>query len=88
MEEDYTVFVHMLDEDGQRVTQHDAWPQAGNFPTSLWVAGEYVADDYAFVDDLAPGRYDILVGFYLASTGQRLILPDGTDFVVIQVEIR
>ncbi len=74
MEDDYTVFVHLIDDAGRIWGQKDAQPEQGFYPTSHWDVGELVRDEYAFaVDDQAPsGVYEIEVGMYLLSTGQRL----------------
>jgi len=67
---DYTVFVHVLNASGQIVAQTDAPPRGGSYPTSLWVPGEFIADDYSFT--LAPGIYSIEIGLYLPENGERL----------------
>jgi hypothetical protein len=67
LEEDYTVFVHSLDAEGQLIGQADGPPLAGRYPTSAWRPGEIVQDSRA----VPPGaRY--LVGLYDAATGGRL----------------
>ena len=88
MEQDYSVFVHVLDGAGQLVAQADAEPRAGSYPTSLWQPGEYLTDDYHF--SLPPGRYTAQVGLYLPENGQRLAQPGGAaDFIVLpEFEIR
>ena len=43
---DYTVFVHVLDGDGQMVGQRDQQPAAGKAPSSGWEPGRLVADEY------------------------------------------
>ena len=86
---DYTIFVHVIDADGELVAQSDSVPSSGRFPTSLWLAGESVYDKHQLqlpsniqsVDQL-----DIKVGFYYWATGERLpafdscgeLLPDGS----------
>lgn len=40
----YKVFVHAFDDQGVLAGQHDSVPGAGQFPTSGWVMGEYIAD--------------------------------------------
>lgn len=75
METDYTVFVHVLDASGQILRQADSQPQAGAYPTSMWLAREVVGDDYAF--ELPPGNYLLAVGLYEAETGQRLTTISG-----------
>lgn len=79
---DYTVFVHVRGEAGQNVAQADAAPRTGAHPTSLWLAGEYIEDGYAF--DLAPGNYSLVVGLYDAETGERLPVRGGGDEVLLQ----
>jgi 4-amino-4-deoxy-L-arabinose transferase-like glycosyltransferase len=85
MRENYTVFVHLLDEQGNRVAQLDLPPLAGTRPTNTWQPGEIVRDEYPLLlpAGLATGVYRISVGFYLAPNGGRLILPDGADNVIV-----
>jgi hypothetical protein len=72
--EDYTVFVHLAGEDKQPLAQADSQPLGSTYPTRLWDVGERVADPYELdlPDDLPPGEYELLVGMYLLSTGERL----------------
>ena len=84
----YTVFVHLVDGEGQIWAQHDAVPGQGTLPTAGWVEGEIVTDHY----ELAPGAdlpeddYSLLVGLYDASTGARLpVLPGGEDHVRLTI---
>ncbi len=72
--DDYTVFVHVLDTSGQIIAQADSQPRGGAYPTSLWVAGEYISDPYTF--NLAPGTYTLELGLYLPETGARLPVFD------------
>jgi hypothetical protein len=77
---DYTVFVHVIDQDGKMWAGQDNWPQNGLSPTSVWMAGEFVSDPYDIVlpADIPPGEYRIEVGMYLLETLERLeILGDG-----------
>lgn len=88
MEEDYTVFVHLLDpQSGAILTQVDEMPVHGTYPTSLWVAGEVVRDEHILVlPALAPGRYSLRVGLYLKETGQRLPVGNG-NFLLLPLEV-
>jgi hypothetical protein len=74
---DYTVFVHVLHEDGTCcLWQQDLAPRQGAYPTSQWLNREVVIDDYT-IDlpaDLTPGRYPLEVGMYLPDTGRRLLV--------------
>ncbi len=74
---DYTVFMHLIDGEGQMVTGHDAQPRGGLYPTSVWEVGERVADERAWTPDLAPGRYRVEVGLYDLATMARLPLTGG-----------
>ncbi|MEM7113099.1 MAG: hypothetical protein AAF614_11750 [Chloroflexota bacterium] len=80
---DYVVFVHLLDENGQLVANHDAMPANGRFPTTAFLPGDLIQDGHAlFLDpNLASGSYRLSVGLYLPETGQRLPLwlSDGTE---------
>jgi 4-amino-4-deoxy-L-arabinose transferase-like glycosyltransferase len=74
MDEDYTVFTHLLNEENQIVAQRDSQPQNGNYPTSIWDIEEVVKDEYEMVldPDTPSGRYRLGVGLYLLATGERL----------------
>ena len=74
VETDYTAFVHLVDETGALIAQQDR-PPRGDYPTRLWLPGEYVTDAYRF--DPSPGRYTIRVGLYDQATGARLPLGAG-----------
>ncbi len=77
--QDYTVFVHMLDEQGQIRAQQDGPPAEGRFPTSSWFPGERIRDEHQILlgRDVAPGVYRLTVGLYHWPSGGRLPLFDG-----------
>jgi hypothetical protein len=82
--EDYTVFIHLLDEEGQIIAQHDSQPLLGFYPTSFWEQDEVVRDEYDIHVDssTAPGEYELVAGMYLLSTGDRLpILDEGSQIM-------
>ncbi len=88
MDENYTVFVHLRGPDGAMAGQHDSQPVGGTYPTSLWMAGEVVADTHE-VDvrpDSPPGQYRWEVGLYIAETGARLPVTD-TEEDAIKLQI-
>jgi hypothetical protein len=78
MERDYTVFTHVIGERDRIWAQVDSQPQGGAAPTSTWSRGQVLMDEYhlLFEPDTPPGVYDIEVGLYLATTGERLGLLD------------
>jgi hypothetical protein len=75
MDQLYTVFLHLVDEQGQIVAQHDRGPGIrAKEPTTSWLPGEVVLDpvDLSLPPDLAPGQYTLRMGMYLAPDGPRL----------------
>ncbi len=78
MTEDYTVFVHLIGEDGQMWGQHDGQPLDGDYPTSAWDVGEVVRDEHevAVKAGAPPGVYRLAVGMYRLADGQRLPVLD------------
>ncbi len=76
--EDYTVFVHLLDEEGHLVAQHDGPPRGGEYPTSWWRAGERVLDVHALpLGEWSDGPLFLRVGMYHPETLERLPVYDG-----------
>jgi hypothetical protein len=73
--EDYTVFVHLLDGAGDLVAQGDGPPAGGRYPTSAWSPGEVVLDTHMLQvpNELASGRYTLVAGLYRVSDGTRLL---------------
>jgi hypothetical protein len=80
MEQDYTVFAHLIDDEDRIWAQKDNQPLNGDYPTSFWDRGEVVRDQYDIVlpSYTPPGEYTIEVGIYLAATGERLLVLDDT----------
>ena len=80
---DYTVFLHLLNADGELVAQADGPPQQNRYPTSLWEAGEQIKDEHqvALPTDLPPGSYQLTVGLYHLQSGQRLPAFSSTNSV-------
>lgn len=70
----YRVFVHLLGSEGGLVGWTDSEPVGGSWPTTAWRAGQTVVDNHGLLVPgyAMPGRYDLVVGMYLAETGERL----------------
>ncbi len=86
----YTVFTHLIDNDGNIVAQQDNWPVQGNWPPTCWKSGSVIVDDYAIQlpADLPAGRYSLLVGMY-DPAGVRLLADDGRDHIPLgEIAIR
>ena len=75
---DLTTFVHLFSSDGKLVAQVDSPPLQGNYPTSVWGAGEIVPDYYTLPlpSTLPPGTYHLKIGMYDAKTYDRLLASD------------
>ena len=84
--EDYTIFLHLLDDQGNIAQQFDAPPTGGWYPTSYWRAGEVVLDDHelSFSPMLVPGDYRLIAGLYRFD-GTRLPLDSGADAVELDM---
>jgi hypothetical protein len=91
MAQAYKVFVHVLDEAGQRViAQQDAEPQAGKAPTTGWVVGEVLDDTYTLVlpAGLAAGEYPLELGVYEPRSGERLPLGNGDNHLLLATHVQ
>ncbi|MDY7041558.1 MAG: glycosyltransferase family 39 protein [Chloroflexota bacterium] len=83
MDEDYSVFTHVLGEQNSIWAQMDSVPQRGAAPTSGWTVGQIIEDNYdlAVRQDTPPAVYDVEIGVYLPRSPDyprlRVISPDG-----------
>jgi hypothetical protein len=82
MDQNYSVFVHLLDENELVVAQRDMYPGQGLHPTSLWSAGDAIANRYVLIlpeTAFAPNQAQLEVGLYDFTTGERLLAygPNG-----------
>jgi hypothetical protein len=85
----YTVFVHLLDEAGNLIGQHDGLPVNGSRPTPSWLPGEYLVDvhEVRLRDTSFSGRANLVVGLYDPVSGTRLLAQNGRDFIPLDSEI-
>ena len=81
---DWTVFIHLLNRDGQIVAQADGPPVQGDWPTSVWEPGHLVHDlrTVAGSSGLPLGDYRVVVGLYDSVTGLRAAAysSDGSEW--------
>ena len=81
---DYTIGVYVLGPDGSVTFQQDRWPVGGFAPTSRWLSGESLHDNYGFIlpQTPAPGDYQIVVAIYSWPSLERLPVtgPGGEDW--------
>ena len=82
MDKGYTVFTHLVDGEGNIWGQKDNPPVDGFYPTTKWEEGEIVRDQYDLLiaSNATPGEYWLVMGMYLAETGERLeiLAEDGS----------
>jgi hypothetical protein len=74
---DYTVFVHVLDENSQPIAQTDQQPRSGAYPTGAWGTGETIDDCLTLeVPGLGTSAWHVELGLYaLNDQGQAVRLP-------------
>lgn len=70
----YTVFTHLVGQDGKIWGQKDNPPTRGLRPTSTWIKGEYITDEYLILvhPNASEGIYTLYAGFYNPQTMERL----------------
>lgn len=85
------VFVHLLGLNATLWGQHDAEPVGGSRPTTDWRPGQSFQDNHGIPipPGTPPGKYEIEIGMYDMTTGQRLTVFDAAgaatgDRVVLQ----
>lgn len=80
LEINYQSFVHLLAADGFLVAQSDKL-NPGQFPTHRWLPEKYVRDSYQLTipAGVAPGRYTLAIGLWVAAEGWRLPVLNGTQ---------
>ncbi|MGQ9627811.1 MAG: hypothetical protein ACUVV0_13015 [Anaerolineae bacterium] len=88
VENNYVVFIHVVDGEGRKVSQGDGPPLEGVYPTSWWQLGEVVGDRHAFTipSDLQAGEYELKIGLYRLDTMERLaVAGDATGEAAISL---
>lgn len=86
----FTVFVHLLDADGDIVAQMDRPPLNGDYPTSVWEPGEVISDSLtiplpvleSLKDQASPGALRLRVGLYRSEDGARLPVLDANGHMI------
>ncbi len=79
IDKDYTVFVHLIDENGQMRAGYDSQPRKGEAPTRAWIPNQAVVDAIVLTvppDTPTGNNYSLEVGLYYLPTSQRLGIID------------
>jgi len=72
MDEEYTVFTHLVNGENRIVAQKDNQPVDGSYPATGWEPEEIVRDQYdLIIPHDVQGDWELQVGMYNAETGQR-----------------
>jgi hypothetical protein len=94
IKQDYSVFVHLVDDRGVIIAQRDSWPGAGNDPTRDWQVGQARRDVYPLDVPtvlMAQSPCHLEVGLYDDATAQRLPAhvqdAEAGDLVVLPAEL-
>lgn len=84
VDRNYTVFVHVLDRDGNLLAQHDSWPADAHRPTSVLSAGTEFRDVHYLnlTIDLPNDELIVRVGVY-DEEGNLLLTEEGQDSVAL-----
>jgi hypothetical protein len=73
--DDYMVFVHVLDGEGQLLAQSDGKPVYWTYPTDVWQGGEIVRDVHVMTLDPEIVRQDAQVRVGMVASGSGIRLP-------------
>jgi len=85
LREDYSVFVHLVDELGIVQAQSDSYPAQGSRPTSEWQPGTVIVDEHRvrLPETLpGPGSLRVEAGMYRYADGARLPTAQGDRIVL------
>lgn len=87
VDQDYHVFVHLVDPHNEKIAQRDGQPVQWLRPTSSWQPGEEIIDHYGLLlpPNLPLGEYRIVVGLYDPVSGQRLPTSAGLGDYAIEL---
>ncbi|MFK7804029.1 MAG: hypothetical protein AB8G95_20510, partial [Anaerolineae bacterium] len=87
----YQAFVHVIDQDGNLVTQHDSAPECGINPTTRWEPGTVVRDPHTInipADWPADQPLRVLAGMYDLISQERLPVAGEPGNFVYLTEIK
>ncbi len=77
-----TVFIHLVDDEGNLIAQHDSQPVNDAYPLPLWQPDTVIRDTHQLTlpADLPVGQYKLYVGLYNPDSLQRwpVVGPDGS----------
>lgn len=80
----WSIFIHLLDQEGHIIAQTDSQPRGGLYPTMVWDMDEVVSDSYALAlpEAKLDGSYQLIFGIYNAKTGERLMVTNDKGEII------
>ena len=88
MDQNYTVFVHALTEDGRLLAQHDGWPADAHRPTAVLPAGEQFRDVHYLELNEAANLSDLTLRIGLYETAGGAALPSAAGGAFAELPAR
>ncbi len=87
--QDYTIFFQLLDPTQTYLLGADSPPLNGDYPTSLWRAGDTITESRTLTlpANLPAGDYWLATGLYDPASGARLPLLGGGDAILWRLPI-
>ncbi|HEY86036.1 MAG TPA: hypothetical protein G4N96_13090 [Chloroflexi bacterium] len=80
IQEDYSIFLHLLDANGKLIGQADGAPYHNLYPPSAWLPGQTVEDTRPIGDALSNTQLSqFAIGVYNLHTGKRLQAKDSNN---------
>ncbi|MCS6964133.1 MAG: glycosyltransferase family 39 protein [Thermoflexus sp.] len=88
--EEHSVFMHLLDEEGQLVAQDDHPVGRGLYPSIAWSEGEVIFERFEIrmPGGIAPGRYRLVIGRYNWETLVRIPIGSSDHLELEWIEVR
>ena len=76
-----SAFVHLVDETGMGVSQHDGPPGGPGMPYQSWTPGLILSSTHKITtpDSLPPGRYRLIAGLYYPDQSHEPLVPLNGD---------
>lgn len=87
MGQNYTVFVHALDQQGNLLGQHDSWPADTHRPTSVLAVGDQVRDVHYLTisKPVTRDELSLRIGLYESIGGKSLFNSANQPFTEIEI---
>jgi hypothetical protein len=88
-DQDYSIFLHLVDQNGVVVAQDDGYPRHNTYPTTAWHRNETIVD-IRTIDiplNLPNGDYGLVLGWYNWRTAERLLTNHNQDALPLPITI-